>query len=152
MIETIRIDDQFMVGKAHPGEADLRELARSGVKSVVNLRTAAEEKQPQSPDEEGRLVRDLGMAYLHQPVAADAMKPDLVDEFRARLRDLPRPVFLHCASGQRSGAFTMMHIAVERGMSGEQTLEQAEKMGFECDTPELEGFVKNYVDRHRAAG
>ena len=44
----------------------------------------------------------------------------------------------------------MMHMAAEQGMTGEQTLTQAKKMGFECDQPQLEQFVKNYVDTRSA--
>lgn len=33
-------------------------------------------------------------------------------------------------------------------MTGEQTLQQAEKMGFECDQPELKEFVKSHGDGH----
>ncbi|EMI18623.1 hypothetical protein RMSM_04451 [Rhodopirellula maiorica SM1] len=78
------------------------------------------------------------------------ISPEVVDRFREQYRKLPKPVFAHCKSGKRAGAMMMMHIAAEQGMSGEQTLEQAEKMGFECDQPELEQFVKNYVDSHVA--
>ena len=42
----------------------------------------------------------------------------------------------------------MMDLAVKQGMSGEQTLQKAEEMGFECDKPELIEFVKKYVDTH----
>ncbi len=45
----------------------------------------------------------------------------------------------------------MMHQAVEQGMTGEQTLKQAEEMGFECEQEELREFVKNYVDSHNTA-
>ncbi|MDX1540204.1 MAG: sulfur transferase domain-containing protein, partial [Geminicoccaceae bacterium] len=100
----------------------------------------------------GRIVRDLGMTYLHHPVKSDAMGPDLVDRFRERLQDLPRPIYAHCASGKRSGAFVMMHLAVEQGITGQQTVEKAASMGFECDTPELEKFVTSYVDQRRQGG
>jgi hypothetical protein len=33
-------------------------------------------------------------------------------------------------------------------MSGDEALKKAEEMGFECDQPELESFVKNYVNNH----
>ena len=46
----------------------------------------------------------------------------------------------------------MMHLAAEQGMTGEQVIEKAEEIGFECDTPELEEFVKSYVDRHNGGG
>jgi uncharacterized protein (TIGR01244 family) len=114
MTDRIQINDQFAVGKKHPDRGDLEELRKAGFETVINLRTASEEKQPQSPEEEGRLVRDLGMTYLHFPVKSDAMGTDLVDEFREKLGELPRPVYVHCASGKRSGAFVMMHVAVEQ--------------------------------------
>ena len=118
-------------------------------KAVANLRTHGEEDQPLSPDEEGRVVRGLGMAYLHYPVASGELSAELVDGFRRRLGELPRPLFAHCASGKRSGAFLMMHVAAETGLTGEETIRKAEEMGFECDTPQLEEFVRTYVDEHR---
>ena len=36
--------------------------------------------------------------------------------------------------------------AVEEGMSGDEAVQKAEDMGFECDVPELEAFVKKYID------
>jgi hypothetical protein len=45
----------------------------------------------------------------------------------------------------------MMHVASELGMSGDETPKQAKEMGFECDKPELEQFVRQYVDDHSSA-
>ena len=90
-----------------------------------------------------------GMAYLHIPVWTKDLKTEQVDEFRRQLADLPRPAFVHCYVGVRAGAFLMMSLAVDQGTSGDQALRQAEQMGFRCDQPELEKFVKGYVDRHR---
>ncbi|EDZ66682.1 hypothetical protein NOC27_9 [Nitrosococcus oceani AFC27] len=70
-----------------------------------------------------------------------------MDQFRERLEDVPKPVFVHCASGKRAGAFTMMATAVEQGMNGETALQKAREMGFECDVPQLEQFVKTYIDK-----
>jgi protein tyrosine phosphatase (PTP) superfamily phosphohydrolase (DUF442 family) len=82
-------------------------------------------------------------------VSGDALDDEVVDRFREAIGRLPRPILLHCASGKRSGAMTMMHVASEQGMTGDEAIAKAESMGFECDTPELEAFVKDYVDRHR---
>ena len=41
----------------------------------------------------------------------------------------------------------MMHLAAQQGMGGDATLQQAADMGFVCDEPGLENFVRNYVDR-----
>lgn len=96
-------------------------------------------------------MRGLGMQYLHHPVKSDDMSAELVDGFREQLTRLPGPVFVHCASGKRSGAFLMMHVAAETGMTGEETIRKAADMGFECDTPALEQFVRAYVDQRRAS-
>ena len=44
----------------------------------------------------------------------------------------------------------MMAYGTEMGWSGDETLEKAKKLGFECDKPELEQFVREYVDNHSA--
>ena len=65
--------------------------------------------------------------------------------------DLPKPVFAHCKSGERAGAMVMMNMAVEQGMTGEETLQKAKEMGFGSNQPELEQFVRNYVVSHSQA-
>lgn len=151
MIDRIQITDQVSVG-AQPTEEQLRSMAQEGIKTVVNLRTAGEQDQPLGPDQEGDVVRRLGMQYLHIPVSSKDMRAEQVDQFRQALRRLPVPVFVHCHRGKRAGAFVMMHLAAEAGMSGAQTLQQAEQMGFHCDVTALKEFVTSYVDRQRHAG
>lgn len=148
MIDRIKISDRLYVG-AQPDEDQLRDMARDGIKAVVNLRANGEEDQPLSPEAEGVRAREQGLQYLHIPVSSKHMRPEQVDQFREELGHLPGPVFVHCHTGKRAGAFAMMHAAVEAGMTGEQALEQAERMGFECDVPALKEFVRGYVDRHR---
>lgn len=151
MQDRMKMNDHVSVG-AQTSEEQLRQLASEGFKSVVNLRTEGEKDQPLSPEAEGEKVRELGLAYLHIPVSAKEPKPEQVDRFRAEVSGLPGPVFVHCASGKRAGAFTMIHQAVESGWSGDETLEKAEQMGFQCDVPELKDFVRGYVDGHAGGG
>ena len=151
MEKVMKINDQVTVG-AQPTEDQLQQLGKQGFKSVVNFRTEGEEDQPLSPKTEGEKVKAAGMTYLHVPVSMKSMGPEQVDQFREKYAALAKPVFAHCKSGKRAGAMVMMHMAVEQGMSGEQTLQQAEKMGFECDQPELKEFVKSYVDGHAKNG
>lgn len=133
-----------------PSEDELKELALQGFKTVVNLRTDGEEDQPLSPADEGEKVRATGMAYVHFPVDREKMNPKLEDEFRKQLRSYASPVFVHCSSGKRAGALVVIDKAVREGWSGEETLQRAEEMGFECEVPEMKDFVKNYVDSQRA--
>ena len=146
MTRQIQVNEQLTVG-GQPSEGDFKELADDGFKTIVNLRTENEKEQPLSPDAEGEKVRGLGMDYVHFPVPRKEMSPELEDEFRQRLPSFTPPVFVHCGSGKRAGAFVVMDKAIREGWSGEETLQRAEKMGFECKVPEIKKFVKSYVDR-----
>lgn len=148
MDDQIRMSDNITIGP-QPSEKDLNDLKQSGFKSIVNFRTAGEEEQPISPAQEGEKVSDLGLRYLNVPVSMQEMRPELVDEFREQLKGLPKPLFAHCKTGKRAGAMVMMDLAVEQGLSGQQTIQKALAMGFECDQPELKQFVENYVDSHQ---
>lgn len=147
MQNTMQINEQVTVGP-QPNENDIRDLKNQGFQCIVNFRTEGEEEQPLSPDVEAENVKSAGMQYLHIPVSMKSMGPELVDQFREEFPGLPKPLFAHCKTGKRAGAMVMMHVACENGMTGEQTLQKAEDMGFECDKPELIEFVKNYVDNH----
>ena len=149
-MQAMKINDQVTVGP-QPSEDELQKLGQQGFRSVVNFRTEGEEEQPLTPRAEGKRVKSAGMEYLHIPVSMKAIGPELVDQFREKFADLPKPVFAHCKSGKRAGAMVMMHMAVEQGMTGEQTLQRAKEMGFECDQPELEQFVRQYVDSHASS-
>lgn len=151
MQDTVKIDDRFTVARFTPDRDQLRQAAEEGFRSVVNMQTEGE-KKGLGPQEEARAAEEAGLTYLHHPVDGDKMSDEVVDGFRRKASELPAPVLVHCASGKRSGAMVMMGLASEQGMTGEQVIEKAEEMGFECDTPELEEFVKSYVNRHNGAG
>lgn len=148
--QRMKINVNLTVGP-QPSEAEISDLAGDGFKSVINFRTDGEQDQPLSPEQERSKVEAAGMSYLHIPVSMKSMDHGKVDDFRNQLKFLPTPIFAHCKSGKRAGAMIMMHVAVEQGMSGEETLEKAEQMGFECDSPELEQFVKSYVNERTNA-
>lgn len=150
-MQNMKLNEQLTIG-VQPSEAQLQDLKEQGFQSVVNLRTEGEEEQPLSPQQEGQKAQSLGLEYLNIPVSPKEMQPAQVDEFRRKLGELPSPVFVHCKSGMRAGAFSMMHMAVENGMTGDETIDQAMQMGFECDKPEMKEFVKSYVDSHSAGG
>lgn len=147
MPERMKITEDLFVGP-QPTEDDLKQLAAEGFATVVNLRDYDEEDQPLSPGDEGVRVRELGMDYLSIPVSKEDFSEHQVDDFRTKCELMDKPVFVHCKSGKRSGAFAMMDVAARRGWSGKETLEKARQMGFACDVPELKQFVKEYVDHH----
>ena len=145
-----KINDQITVS-GQPTAEDFAQLKDDGFRTIVNLRTEGEDDQPMSPNEERQAVERAGMKYIHLPVSSATMGPETVDKFRAQLPNLEGPVLVHCHAGMRAGAFTMMATATEEGWSGDETLEKAEAMGFECKAPELKQFVRSHVDSHQPA-
>lgn len=151
MQKNLRINDDVTVGP-QPSAEQLAGLRRQGLRYVANLRADGEDKQPLSPADEGARVESLGMGYYNEPVEAEAMSEAQVNGFRDRFAALPKPVFAHCKTGKRAGALVMMDLAVRQGISGDATLEQAERIGFECKEPQLRQFVKGYVDARANGG
>jgi uncharacterized protein (TIGR01244 family) len=147
MVDRIKFNYAITVG-GQPAREDLRQLADEGFKAIVNLRPKGEDDQQLDPEVEADIVRELGLRYLNLPVTMDSISEDKVDSFRRQLAELPEPIYVHCSAGKRAGVFVMMHTAAEQNMSGDEALKKAEEMGFECEQPELESFVKNYVNNH----
>lgn len=149
MKDRIKISDK-VISSSQPSEEEIKKLPEQGFKSVVNLRAAGEDEQPLSPKDEGDLVQKLGMKYLHIPVSMkEGIKPELVDQFRREIELLPAPVLVHCHTGKRAGAFTMMYSALKEELTGEEALQKAMSIGFSCDVPQLKAFFINYIDQHK---
>ncbi len=145
--EIKKVNEKISVAAFDPDENSFKAFADKGFKSVINLQTD-EEEQNVSSEKEEELAKDNNLKYRHFGVSKDNLSEAMVDDFREELENLPTPIVVHCKSGKRSGAFVMMHIGCQKNMSGEEVIKQAEDMGFECDVPELEQFLKKYVNEH----
>ena len=145
--EIKKVNDEISVAAFDPDENSFKTFADKGFKSVINLQTE-DEDQNVSQEKEKELAKDNNLKYRHIGVSKDNLSEAMVDDFRQELETLPKPIVVHCKSGKRSGAFVMMHIGCQKDMSGEEVIKQAEEMGFECDVPELEQFLKKYVNDH----
>jgi uncharacterized protein (TIGR01244 family) len=120
-------------------------LKHKGVKTVLNLRTPGEHRA----DEEQAEVERLGMTYINIPVVYRAPTDSQVDEF-LKITDDPanRPMLIHCTAAIRAGAFWMIRRIVRDGMSYDDALAEARKVGL-VNAPHLEEFVKGYVSRRK---
>lgn len=132
-----------------PASEDLTKLSQQGIRAIVNLREPSEDGDPTSSRDEGIKARELGMEYLNVPLPKQEIGTPQIDDLRTKLGMLPRPVFIHCESGARSGAVAIIDKAIQSGWTGEKTLQKAKSAGFPCDQPELSEFVRRYVDEHR---
>ncbi|MFW8637450.1 beta-lactamase hydrolase domain-containing protein [Cribrihabitans pelagius] len=139
------IDPNHTVALFTPKTETLKQAASAGAKSLVNFR-AEGEKGGLTPEEERQQAEHLGLNYLHHPVTTDSLDAALVDDFRRALDDLPQPVFLHCASGKRAGAMTLMALAADKGWDGETALQEGKARGVDLTEEKIGQFVKSYAD------
>ncbi len=83
-----KINDQITVS-GQPTAENIAQLKNDGFRTIVNLRTEGAEDQPISPANERQIVEQAGMKYVHLPVSPASMGPELVDQFRAQIAELP---------------------------------------------------------------
>jgi len=104
---------QYSGGFASSGQptADqLEALAEAGFERVVYVAYSDHEN---SLPHEDRLVKDLGMEYLHIPVAWDAPLASDFDLIAAVLQQAPdRKTLLHCQVNYRASAFAFLYRAL----------------------------------------
>lgn len=128
-----------------PRPEHFAQLKDTGVKAVLNLRTPGEHRA----DEEQAEVERLGMKYINIPVVYREPTHAQVDEF-LKITDDPanRPMLIHCTAAIRVGAFWMIRRIVRDGMSYDDALAEARKVGL-VNAPHLEEFVKGYLSRRQ---
>jgi len=139
-----RIDDLYLAGQ--PSADDLRLVAKQGIKTVINLRTAEE-----LAFDEKAVLKELKLEYHHIPFRAPETLTDKVfDETRKLLRsDKSRPVLLHCASANRVGAVWLAVRVLDDHVEWERALLEAKMIGLA--TPAYEQKAREYIERQRAA-
>lgn len=141
-----RVDGRVATG-AQPTIAQLGALKEEGFHAVINLREPAE--CDAAAEEEA--ARDLGLLYVNIPVRTADPKPQQVDAFLAVLED-PKiyPVFIHCGTGNRVGAFWMVRRVLVDGWTAECAETEARKIGLK--SPSLRLFALEYIAAHERRG
>ncbi len=100
----------------------LRQIARAGYQTVLNLRSPHEDGFLES---EQSLAELLGLRYIHIPTQVLAFDLELARQILQHIAELPKPILLHCDTGARSAAIAAMHVTVQQGTPLEQAFERA---------------------------
>jgi uncharacterized protein (TIGR01244 family) len=131
----LRIDDQVCTG-GQPTIAQLASLKQEGVRAILNLREAEEH----NVGEEQAAAAKLGLLYIHVPVRTLDPRSAQVDAFLSALEN-PKiyPIFIHCGSGNRVGAFWMIRRMVVDGWSSGDAEVEARRIGL--TSPSLREFA-----------
>jgi uncharacterized protein (TIGR01244 family) len=134
------IDELYATG-GQPTDAAWPKLAAEGFRAVINLRAKGEGADL---DAEKAAVEKNGMRYIGIPVVTQAPEAAELIEFLKAVNDPSnRPMLIHCGSGNRVGAFWLVHRVVDDGWTEGAALQEAEAIGLR--TPELKKFAHEQI-------
>jgi len=129
-----------------PTREQFEDLAKVGYRTVVNLRSLAEEGAWDEADQ----VEGLGMAFLHLPIQGPE---DLSRQNTATLANVLNdpesyPVLIHCKSGNRVGAL----LALKAAWLDNATLDEAMQLGLEAGMTRLEPATRKLIAGDATSG
>lgn len=101
MLTLAEVENQVYVN-GQLQEDDFAELARHGVKTIINNRPDGEDSAQIPHARAAELAANNGLEYHYIPVGRTPLTLEMVDEFAGILKDSPRPIVAYCRSGQRS--------------------------------------------------
>jgi len=139
-----QVETTIACGGATKPEA-IREIAKMGFKSVINVRLASEAGA--QVEEEGEAVKAAGMKYVHLPF--DAQNPDahLIDNFIAAVTaPANQPAYIHCAAGGRAASLWMIKRVLADGWDEQRALTEANALGL---NDRFRPFALNYIHAHQ---
>ncbi|MDZ8263501.1 beta-lactamase hydrolase domain-containing protein [Nostoc sp. ChiQUE01b] len=151
MINAIQINENLTTtGQVIPKQ--LEQAIQEGFKSVLNLR---------SPDELGfskdeqKVAEALGLYYRNVPLKVDLknFNEEVITKILTTLEQIPKPAVVHCAAGMRSTGIALLSIAIQEGLTPEETLAKARNLGFGFFehagvSPRLKQLFVDYVNKH----
>jgi uncharacterized protein (TIGR01244 family) len=115
------------------GDGAVKELAKKGFKTIIDLRTKAE-----GTASEKESVEKASMAYFNIPVTGKGVNDKQLAEFTKIFESAKGPVLLHCASANRAGAMLTRYY-LSKGMARGAAFERGRAIGIK---PSLEATIK----------
>jgi uncharacterized protein (TIGR01244 family) len=120
----------------------LQAVAAAGVKAVMCLRDPTE---PGFDFNESSALLALQISYTNTPFPHGISQSDFDDRatlVRAWLVAAPRPLLMHCSSGDRASALWAVHLHADLGVSIDQALNDAHLSGLA--NPAFVSLVRHY--------
>ena len=133
-----------LVTGGQPSAQHLTALQRAGCEVVLDIRDPMEPRPFRTPED----VRAAGLEYVNVPVGHGGVPDATFERVRTIVRDLVsggRKALFHCASGNRVGAAMIPYLMLDRGLSEDDAVLQAMKMGTR--SAELIEEALGYVQR-----
>lgn len=96
----------FYSGSAPEGDEGFNTLASIGIKTIISVDGAIPENDQ---------AKKRGMRYVHLPIGYDGFDAARKAEMARAVRDLPKPMYMHCHHGKHRSAGAAATIAVSLG-------------------------------------
>lgn len=137
-----KLSENIYSGGQPDGERGFQSLQRLGVKTIISVDGAR-------PDVE--TARRYGLRYVHLPIGYDGCPRPRALEIARAVRDLPKPVYIHCHHGKHRGpaAAAIARIVVD-GISHEQAIAEMKRAGTDPRYVGLYADVQNFRKPSRA--
>ena len=134
------VNDHIYRG-AQPGSAGFKELAKMGIKTVIDLRD-----KPSQADREKQVVESLGMKYVGIPMSMHAPTDDQIAKALGVLNSTESaPVFLHCLGGRdRTGVVIACYRIAHDGWDNHKALAEATVHGLSVFDVGMRRFIERY--------
>ena len=136
----VSVDRLYISGQ--PDEKSFSKLKNMGVTTIINLRTKMEMNNRNSvPFDEEKVVRDLGMDYVHIPLGGpdNPYNKEALDKFAKAYEAASGNVLLHCTVAYRASHLWAAYLIKYKDYSPERAIENAKAINF-GELP-LEGFL-----------
>jgi len=139
-----KVDDHVYRG-AQPTEDGFKDLAKLGIKTIVDLRLIGEHSQA---DEE-RIVSNLGMRYVSIPMKGlSTPKEEQVAAVQALFNDANAgPVFVHCKRGADRTGMVVAVYRINNRWENRKALAEAESYGMSFFERAIKHYVMGYKPR-----
>jgi protein tyrosine phosphatase (PTP) superfamily phosphohydrolase (DUF442 family) len=132
-----------------PSEEALQQLAKSGVRTIVDLRMKGS-----GTDKEDEISKQLGITHIHIPLTFGTPNAEQIGQFFAVVRNpSAQPIFVHCTQGaDRTGTLIGMYRRLVQGWSYSQTYAEMREHHFKPFFANLKQLVKNCDRQYDANG
>jgi len=137
-----KVNDHIYRG-GQPSDSGFQDLAKLGIKTVVDLRDIGEHSQAN----EQKVVTGLGMHYVNVPMhGMSKPKDDQVAAVEALFNDTANgPVFVHCRRGaDRTGMVIAVYRISNDQWENKKALSEAKSRGMSFFAGALEHYVMGY--------
>jgi uncharacterized protein (TIGR01244 family) len=132
---------------AQPTPEGFQELAKMGIKAVVDLR-----REPEQFQAEQHIVEALGMKFLSVPMSMQAPTEEQIARVMQELSSNAGPVFVHCHGGRdRTGTVIACYRKAHDAWDSQKALQEADLAGMRGDVG-MRKYVRKFQTLADARG